>query len=298
MSTTINLALDWYPNIIHGGILIAQEAGYYADAGLAVNIISADADQYATYPIEKLAVGIVDIAMAPSEHLMHYRENKWYHNLFALGAIGQRDMSAVAYRQGGGITRPADLDGRKIACYGTFFEVEILSAMIKADGGQGNFEVIHPGKLALWDFFLDGHADACWMFPCWEGAMADVLGQPLGYFHLADYGIPYGQSPILIANREAQLANPAIYQSFMEATARGYQLMVQDPVEAMRIIEILKFSTAPTKAEILAVMAAGMPYFLPNLLDSGGQWGRFDEVLSQTWHQWLWDHNCLARVLT
>jgi hypothetical protein len=74
--------------------------------------------------------------------------------------------------------------------------------------------------------------------------------------------------------------------------------MVQDPVEAMRIFETLAFSTAPTKAEMLEVMVAGMTYILPTLLDADGQWGHYDEVLSQTWHQWLWDHNCLARVLS
>lgn len=297
MSTTLNLALDWYPNIIHGGILIAQEAGYYADAGLVVNIISADADQYATYPIEKLAAGTVDIALAPSEHLMHYRENKWYHNLFALGAIAQKDISAVSFRQGCGITRPRDLDGQKIACYGTFFEVEILTAIIKADGGQGNFEVLHPGKLALWDFFLDGHADACWMFPCWEGAMADVLGQPLGYFRLGDYGIPYGQSPILIANRIAQHSQPSCYQSFLEATAKGYELLVSNPIEAVRILGNIKFHSALSKVDMMTIMVVGLPELAADLLDANGQWGLYDNELDKRWHQWLLDHKCLDQVI-
>ena len=37
--TTMNLALDWTPNTNHTGIYVAQENGWYKDAGLDVQIL-------------------------------------------------------------------------------------------------------------------------------------------------------------------------------------------------------------------------------------------------------------------
>jgi putative hydroxymethylpyrimidine transport system substrate-binding protein len=34
--TRLKLALDWTPNILHGGILLAQQRGYFEEAGVQV----------------------------------------------------------------------------------------------------------------------------------------------------------------------------------------------------------------------------------------------------------------------
>ncbi|MBA2518650.1 MAG: ABC transporter substrate-binding protein, partial [Chloroflexia bacterium] len=36
--TPVTVALDWYPNANHAGLYLAQERGYFAEAGLAVEL--------------------------------------------------------------------------------------------------------------------------------------------------------------------------------------------------------------------------------------------------------------------
>ena len=36
--TPVTVALDWYPNANHAGLYLAQERGYFADEGLAVDL--------------------------------------------------------------------------------------------------------------------------------------------------------------------------------------------------------------------------------------------------------------------
>ena len=42
--TELTLALDWYPNANHAGLYLAQERGYFDEAGLAVEIYTPEND--------------------------------------------------------------------------------------------------------------------------------------------------------------------------------------------------------------------------------------------------------------
>ncbi|PNG99868.1 hypothetical protein TSOC_014342, partial [Tetrabaena socialis] len=44
--TTVRVALDWSPNTNHIGLYLAKAKGWYADAGLAVEIVSPHEDAY------------------------------------------------------------------------------------------------------------------------------------------------------------------------------------------------------------------------------------------------------------
>ena len=50
-----SVALDWYPNPDHAGLLVAQDAGYFEDAGLDVSL---DAPSDPSLPIKLVAAGI------------------------------------------------------------------------------------------------------------------------------------------------------------------------------------------------------------------------------------------------
>ena len=43
-------------------------------------------------------------------------------------------------------------------------------------------------------------ADATWVFMGWEGVDAERKGVKLNAFRLADSGIPYGYTPVLVAH--------------------------------------------------------------------------------------------------
>jgi hypothetical protein len=64
------------------------------------------------------------------------------------------------------------------------------------------------GKLAKYLYLpAQGEADATWIFTGWEGIDAQIKGVELNVFKLADYGIPYGYTPVLVALPETLRCN-------------------------------------------------------------------------------------------
>ena len=68
--TIVRLALDWTPNTVHTGILVALSKGFYTDAGIDLHLINPADDNYATTPAEKVLSNNADIAICPSEFII------------------------------------------------------------------------------------------------------------------------------------------------------------------------------------------------------------------------------------
>lgn len=238
MPTTIKVALDWTPNPLHAGFYVALSKGLYAQAGLAVELISPSADGYATTPAKKLSTGAVDFCLCPSESVISYQSSaETSARIKACASLLSRDASAIVSRTA---SRPAELvgSGKKYASYGARYEDAIVQAMIDTDAGgrgkAGQLETVVPPKLGIWETVVTGQCDSTWIFEPFEGVQARRAGHNFKTFQLGDYGIPYGYSP-LIAYRESSV-NESAYKTFLAATGQGYEIAAKDPSEAASII--------------------------------------------------------------
>lgn len=283
--TSLKLALDWSPNTIHSGLLLAQELGYFTQAGLDVEIISTEADNYAVYPITKLQEGLVDIAMAPSEHLFHHHVAHPGSSLRALATVFQQDRSAYIYHRSSGITRAADLDGKTFGCYGTFLETELLKSVIVRDGGRGQFETFTPGKLQLWSLFLEKKIDACWVFTTWEYADALHRGLDVGLISLQESGVPYGPSPILMVDAARWEGREEVLHVFRHAAEKGYQYLSQQTEAATE--RLCQAWAQHPNWQNPAFIAQSHALCLLGLLDANGRWGRIDPTRFRRYWDWL-----------
>ena len=233
---TLSIALDWTPNTNHTGFFVAQELGYYAASGVELHIISPATDEYATTPAKKLELGEVDFAVAPFESVISLNTKPARVPAVAIAALLQQDISSIATLAASNIARPKDLDGRTYASYRARYEDAIVRQLIVNDGGTGDFTVTYPDKLGIWNTLLTGAADATWIFDNWEGVEAETQGLALRTFALADYGIPYGYSPVVMATAEGIAARHAEYTAFLQATKKGFQFAIQNQREATDIL--------------------------------------------------------------
>ena len=94
----------------------------------------------------------------------------------AIAAVLQRDASAIAAVAGRGVTRLADLDGKTYASYAARYEGRIVQALVRGDGGRGEFAEVVPPREHVFDWLLAGKADATWVFVPWEGVLAGEGG--------------------------------------------------------------------------------------------------------------------------
>lgn len=287
----IKVALDWTPNVIHAGMYLAQFSGFFHEAGLEVAFISPDTDNYVKKPIQRLADKEVHVALAPSEHVIDYCLLKQQSiSLKAVATVMQVETSAFVTLQSSGIDRPAKLDGKVYAGYKTVLEEKLLTNLIKNDGGTGSFRIDTPARLDIFDAFLREEYDACWIFMPWEGMIAEMEGFKIHAFHLKDYGIPYGYSPVLITREDFSDQEQRAIQTFLTAVARGYREAARQPEEAAKI---LVKNIEHDNFRHLDFITKTMQYISHYLLDSQGQWGVMRQDRWEDYSQWLLRHHLL-----
>ena len=105
----ITLLLDWFINPDHGPIIIAQEKGYFTDAGLEVEVI-APADP--SDPPKMVAAGKADLAVSyqPQLHLQVAEGMP----LVRVGTLVATPLNCLLVLKDCKIKSIADLKGKKV----------------------------------------------------------------------------------------------------------------------------------------------------------------------------------------
>lgn len=227
---TIRFALDWTPNTNHTGLFVAQQKGWFADAGLDVQVLP-----YNSTPPDTL----VDSGNA--EFGVSFQSS----SVFAKAA-GAQTVSVMAPLQHWAtgiavradrpdITRPRDLDGKVYAGFGNPDSEATLRQIIRNDGGTGEFESVTLGTSA-YEAVYSGEADFTVSFFAWEGIEAEHRGTPMTYFKYTDYGFPDAYALIIEGNRPWLDAHPEKADKFVSALHRGYTFAADHPEEAAKLL--------------------------------------------------------------
>lgn len=278
----INLALDWTINTNHSGFVIAKEKGWYADRGLAVKLTTPLEDNYALTPVKRLELGFADVAICPFESIISYRKKETPFYIRALATIFQEDTSAIVTMQREDVLSPKDLDNKHYASYKARYEDKIVQKMIQNAGGKGVLDISYPAKLGIWNTIIQGKADATWIFENWEGVQAERRNIPLTSFKMADFGIPYTYSPVIVAAEETIEKNALMLKEFLEITKKGFVYAMENPFQAA---EILKKSVPEEDADPLFLLAsqnAANKYY-----GTKSNWGYMDVKKVQRFLDWI-----------
>jgi NitT/TauT family transport system substrate-binding protein len=109
--------------------------------------------------------------------------------------------------------------------------------MVTNDGGNGKSIQLEKseGKLSMFEAVKEGRIDATWIFLPWEGVEAETEGVETKVFKLADYGVPYGFSPV-IARNAGSSPSEDVLAAFGAATREGYQHAIDHPDDAAEVL--------------------------------------------------------------
>jgi ABC-type nitrate/sulfonate/bicarbonate transport system substrate-binding protein len=225
----VRLALDWTPNTNHTGFFVAEANGWYADAGIDLEILP-----YASATPETL------LAAHQAECGISFQDSMTFAvaagaDIVSVMAILQRTASAIGVLADGPIQRPRDLDGKTYAGFGYPNEVPTLKTVIEADGGEGEFKVATLDA-AAYEALYSKQADFTIPFTAWEGVEAKERGIELRYFQFADYGFPEFYQVVLACDRKWLDAEPDAARQFVGATVRGFQFAAEHPDDAAAIL--------------------------------------------------------------
>lgn len=226
----VAVALDWTPNTNHIGLYVAREKGFYAEAGLNVEILPYGDTSSGTL----IGNGIADFGVVGA--IGFFAQRTAGADLKAVYAVVQTETGRLVFNASrDDIKRPKDLDGLTYAGFGSDWEKALIGTLIRNDGGKGEFETVTLGTSA-YEALANGTVDFTLEVYTWEGVKAELDGRPQRAFRYADYGVP-DQHTTLIASSEAYLsANPETAAAFVAATRRGYAYAVDHPQEAADIL--------------------------------------------------------------
>lgn len=228
--TPIRFALDWTPNTNHTGLYVAQQQGWFRDAGLDVQILPYGS----TSPDTLVSSGAAEFGISFQDSFSLSKAAGA--DITSVLAVLQHWGSAIGVRADrADIVTPKDLDGKIYGGFGSAYEEPKMRAVIRAAGGRGDFRTVVLGTSA-YEAVYTGQADFTEPFLAWEGIEAQLLGKPLRTFRFTDYGFPDAYSVIVIGNSPWLAAHADAATRFVQAVQRGYQLGADDPARATRLL--------------------------------------------------------------
>ncbi len=233
----IEVILDWFVNPDHGPIILAEELGYFAEAGLVVDVV-APADP--TDPPRMVAAGRADIAISyqPQLHLNLHQGMP----LVRVGTLVSTPLTCLVVLADGPIREMTDLAGGKVGFAVAGIQEVMLEAMLAHHGMSGDdVEQINIGwsiSPALMSGQVDGVIGA---FRNFELNQLEIEGTAGRCFNPEEEGIPAYDELIYVANPETM--DKDVIARFLAATERATHYILNNPEESWEIF-------AATSAEL------------------------------------------------
>lgn len=281
---TLRLALDWSPNVLHAPIFWAEMHGYFKEAGLSVEWLSTEIDNYQKKPIQRLLDLEVDLCIGPSEHLFFLAvDSMGRSRAEAVATILQRDQSCFVVKAESEIRRPRDLENKTYVGYKTPLEKQVLGAMIKHDGGDPGFEMITPGRLDVWEAFVSGKGDVAWVFSHWEAIMAEKQDIQVQKFYPDDYGVPYGYSSVIMARKERTDQMNKRIATFLKVIDRSVGEMLEETDRSVAS-KLCAHIDHQNFSDELFITAAWADIKTALVESNSSQWG---SMKTQKWKEWM-----------
>ncbi|GAA5116026.1 ABC transporter substrate-binding protein [Pseudonocardia adelaidensis] len=226
----IRVALDWTPNTNHTGLFVAQQEGWFREAGLDVQFLPYNN----TSPDTLVSSGAAEFGISFQDSFTFSKAAGA--DITSVMAVLQHWATQIAVRADrADITSPKDLDGKTYGGFGAAYEEPKMRAVIRDAGGTGTFRTVVLGT-AAYEALYAGQVDFTEPFVAWEGIEAEMRGQPLKTFSYTDYGFPDAYNVLLIGNSPWLQAHPDLAAKFVQAAQRGYQLAADDPDRAAQLL--------------------------------------------------------------
>lgn len=237
-SRSVKIMMDWIIQGTHAPFFVAQEGGYFKDAGVTVDTI--DAGKGATNVAVNVAGGVYQFGWVDLPSMIRFNAHNPASPLIAVYMSFDASPLAVITRRDAGIRKPADLDGRKIAGGpGTAVHdtASILFKAAKAENVKVNWLPVQPQLFG--PMVLRGEADGTGGFINSNiPALMDVgiKFEDIYAVKYADFGANmYG---LTLATTKAFIEkNPQTVRAMVKALNRGTIDTIKDPAAALKIMK-------------------------------------------------------------
>jgi ABC-type nitrate/sulfonate/bicarbonate transport system substrate-binding protein len=265
--------LAWLNQAQFAGMYVAQEKGYYKDAGLNVNLkeYAFDIDQ-----AKELSQGDIQFSVSSASEFIKGRSNKY--PITAIAVVFQDSPYAFASLKSKNILTPADFKGKVLGREGGNDQAKITYAAVFKQFGIKDNDVKYVDL--QFDEVNDlgkNRADVIDLYRTDQPFLIKKSGLDINLIYPERFGFEqYGDT---IATSDKLIKeNPSMVKAFIQATIKGWEYAIANPKEAVDIV--LKYDNAKyhDKEYETYIMTQNIPLIKP----TGGQ--QIGEMKFIRWH--------------
>lgn len=286
----VRLVLDWTPNTNHTGLYVAEEKGYFDEAGIEFEILQ---------PPEGGAEGLV--ASGGGELGISFQDTiaaSWAKPdplpVTAVGAILQHNTSGLLSLKEKGIDSMGKLTGHSYATWNMPIELAMMKTMVDED--NGNFDEVKTIPSNVTDIVaaLNSNVDSVWVYYGWDGIAAEHAGLETNYIpFIESYPTFDYYSPIIIANNDFLKDRPETAKKVMAAISKGYEYAAEHPDEAADIL----LKAAPELSGEAEFVKKSQAYLSKEYIADADRFGVIDAERWNEFYAWLAEKNLVEQAL-
>jgi putative hydroxymethylpyrimidine transport system substrate-binding protein len=267
------LLLDFAPNAVHAGIYLALQRGYDEAEGVDLDV---EPPGQSTDGIKALLSGQADLAIVDIHDLaIAQAKGK---DVVGVMALVQTPLAAILAQPD--VTKPSQLEGRKVGVTGLPSDDAVLASIVAGDGGDAakvrKVTVGFNAVQALLTRKVSG-ATAFWNV---EGVALKAKRPDVHEFRVEDFGAPSYPELVLATSRETLESNEPVVRAAIRALRRGYEATINDPESAVSALtdEEPTLDRALTEKELDAVS--------PSFTAGADFYGQLDRGTLDRWATW------------
>jgi len=219
---------QWSPQAQFAGYYVAYEKGFYRKYGIDLTILQGGPDRP---PLSFLTDGKTDFASSWLSTGLRWRARG--HRVINICQLVQRSALMLVAKKSHHITRPRDMDGKKVSLWGDEFQIQPRAFFRKYDL---NVEII-PQSFSVNLFLRDGVdvASATWYNEYHTLINSGLNPDELTTFFFHDHGLNFPEDGIYTLE-ESFKRNPTLSCAFVKASMEGWVYAFSHHEEALDIV--------------------------------------------------------------
>ena len=231
--TPVTMTLDWVYQGPNDGFMIAQEKGFYREAGLDVAITSGKGSAATA----QLVAGKATQFGFSDGYVVGNGVSKGM-GIKSIGSIYRRNPAAVVVLADSGIATLKDLEGKNIAMTAGSAQFQQWPALVKGAGIDGSkIQVVNIDPAGVGPALINGQVPAIGGFA--QGYVPSIefrSKKEVRIFWYADYGVTVVSNGIIV-HQDLLKSDPELVRAFVAPTIKGFLYGRQNPDEAVAIIK-------------------------------------------------------------
>jgi len=284
----ITFVLDWTPNTNHTGVYVAQELGYFKDAGLEVEIIQPP--EGGALPL--VAAGKAEFSVSFQEEIAAAITSDSPLDVVAVGTILQHNTSGIISLKKDNILSPKDMENKVYATWDTPIEKAILKQVITKDGGNYDNVKMIPSTVTDVISALQSDVDAVWIYYGWDGVATKLKGLDTNFFAFKDMEpVLDFYTPVIAASQTYLNENGDTTKKFLAAVAKGYEYAIKNPEEAAKIL----VKHAPEVD--IGLATTSQKYLADQYKAEVEQWGYIDQTRWDNFYRWMYENKLISKEI-